>query len=296
MNEQPVWRTHGTKPFQIVLEGGAMRNVFTSGVLDFLLDQGVLAESVIGVSSGAICGFCYACSAPGRMAYCDIAYAPDWRFMSLRSKLATGNFIGVEFLLETIPNELERFDLTPFLDSPVEFVTVASDIERGEADYHIASNDGDIARTMKYIEAGASMPLANCPTRIDGKKLLDGGVCDCVPVAEGKRRYGGKQLVVLTQPRGFRQTSQPQMHALAACYLRYPEFARKVASKSDRYNATYEAIERAHDCGELYAIWPKEPLDLGMAESDTERLLGAYEKGLERTMELWPEIREYFEL
>ncbi len=295
--DYPAWCDFPTTPIQLVLEGGAMRNLFTCGVLDFLLDQGIIAESVVGVSAGALCGYNYASGASGRMAFLDIAYRKNWRMMSLRSKIATGSYVGRKFLFDYLPNTAERFDYRWFSESPVDLVSVASDLLTGKPDYHHFEKTLDVRRSMKYLAGSSALPLANVPVYVDGKLLVDGGVCDCVPFAWGHEKYQGRQLVVLTRPRGFRQHSENRMALLAYTrYAAFPRFVPEMAAKTRRYNRQYAHIEQLHDSGELFAIWPREPLDVRMAESDEEKLLGAYETGLRRMAELWPDIQRYFKL
>lgn len=297
--DYPAWRDHGSAPFQLVLEGGAMRNLFTCGVTDFLLDQGILAESVIGASAGSLCGYNYASGAAGRMAYIDIAYRKDWRTMSMRSKLATGNYIGNKFLFFYVPAVAEHFDFSWYADSPVDLISTSSNMFTGLPDYHHfvkSTEEGALYHSMLYLMAGSSLPLANLPVYVDHKLLMDGGVCDCIPYDYGRPRYRGRQLVVLTRPRGFRQHSEYRMKLMSLRYAATPEFAGAVQTKTWRYNRQYSRIEQLHDAGELYAIWPKEPLDVKMAESDPAKLLAAYEAGLERMAELWPDIKRYLGL
>lgn len=290
----PVWLGHSTQPFQLVLEGGAMRNVFTSGVVDFFLDQGLLAESVIGTSAGAVCGYNYASGAVGRTMYCDLKYCSDWRFMSLRSKLVTGDYVGTRFIYDVIPNDIEHYDVGWFLHSPVQLISVACDLETGRADYHRFGKTGDVEKGAKYLQASTAVPFVNRAVHVDGKRLLDGGVCDSVPFRLGRRRYAGRQVIVLTRHRGFMQREQPYHAKLARVrYAAYPRFVAKLASWPERYNMQMQEIERMHDDGEAFAIWPDHDMGVRMVERDRNKMLAIYEMGLACAARQWPALRHY---
>lgn len=291
--DRPVWADHGTMPFQLVLEGGAMRSLFTCGAVDFLLDRGVVAESVIGTSAGAICGYNYVAGATGRMAYFSMEYRGDWRFMSMRSKLLTGNYVGSEYIFDTLPNKVEPLDQSWFTKSPAKLVSVATDMERGCADYHDYDDEHDLQRGMRYMVGGASVPFANRAVDVDGKRLLDGGVADVVPFRRDHREYAGRQVVILTRPRGFRQKTTSEWVIDRARYARYPRFAELLGTRFERNNAARRAVERLHDDGGVFAIWPKEEIVAGTAERDTDKLFAAYIDGVRTMAEQWPALREY---
>ncbi len=292
--DHPVWQDVPTRPFQLVLEGGAMRGLFTAGVLDFFLDHGLLAESVVGTSMGAICGYNYACGATGRMAYINMKYRNDWRFISLKSKVKTGDLVGSEFIYETIPHDLEGIDSGWFTDSPVELVSVATNIETGGADYHTFGKCGDVDRGTRYLMATTAMPFANKPVEVDGKRLIDGGAADSIPVEYGRPRYHGRQVLVLTRPRGFVQDEADwTIPAAHVRYARYPRLVSALEARPRTYNEQNRAIERMHDAGEVFAIWPGPELDIGMDEKSEDRLMEAYECGLSTAAREWPKLLSF---
>ena len=161
--DHPAWQDFPIRPFQIVLEGGAMRGLFSAGVLDFFLDHGLLAESVIGTSMGAVCGYNYASGATGRMAYINMKYRRNWRFMSLRSRLLTGDLVGSEFIFETIP-KLEGIGSDWFTNSPIMLTSVSTNIKTGGADYHTFGKTGDVARGARYLMNNANWAHLTSPS------------------------------------------------------------------------------------------------------------------------------------
>ncbi len=152
---EPAWRGHGTAPVNLVLEGGAMRGQFTAGVLDFFMDQKLFCERVIGVSAGALCGYNYVAGEDGRTCYLNTKYCDDWRYLSMKSFVRTGNACGREFAFDEIPNRLEPFNYAAFDESPMELIAVSSDLVTGEADYHPSST--------RWPTCPTSSPRRRCP-------------------------------------------------------------------------------------------------------------------------------------
>ncbi len=188
----------------LVLEGGAMRGMFTAGVLDVFLDRGLLCDSVIGVSAGALMGYNYVAGQAGRGAYVNLKYCTDWRYLSLKSFVRTGNAFGREMSFDLIPNVYDPFPFDAFDESPMKLTTVASDLELGEADYHTFT---DARADLPYLIASSSMPMVSEIVEVDGKKLLDGGTCDSVPITYSKLTGSDKHIVVCTQDATYRKSA-----------------------------------------------------------------------------------------
>ncbi len=290
----PAWRHWRTTRFQLVLEGGAMRGMFICGVVDFLLDHGLLAESVVGVSIGASCGFSYASGIAGQTARMIMAYRGDWRFMSVRSKLRCSDYVGSEFIFDTIPYQLEHIPTWLYSQSPVQLVSVATNVETGQPDYHVLAKDKGHEAEARYLMASAALPCANRPVHVNGKLLLDGGIARSVPFAYGRKRYRGRQVVVLTRPRGYRpDQDDPAVPLVRIRYPAYPALARAMAGRPLEYASELDQLERLHDAGELLCIWPEEPIAARMAERDPERLLAAYKQGLQAAADVWPRLTAF---
>ena len=290
--DHPVWQDHPVLPFALVLEGGAMRCQFTAGVLDCMLDRGLLAESVIGVSAGAAIGFSYASGATGRSCYMNMKYARDWRFFSLRSRLETGSAYGGRFIFDVIPNELEHIDYSWFGESPIRFTSVASCLEDGEAVYHAFSKGMDVELGSKYLIASTSMPLVSAPVEIDGKHYLDGGVCDSVPFAHAR---ASKLVIVVSKPRGHRLQSDVLVPLERLRYRAYPRFVEACERRAAMHNAQYDELERMHDAGEAFVVWPDRPIDIALMEKDPDRLLAAWAQGYERAALQWNALEAYLQ-
>ena len=304
--DHPVWQDHDPTPFCLALEGGAMRCQFTAGVLDCMLDRGLLAQLVVGVSAGAAVGFSYASGATGRSCYMNMKYAGDWRFFSLRSRLLTGSTYGGPFIFDTIPNKLEHIDYSWFGESPIRFVSVASCLEDGQAAYHEFDDSMDVKRGSDCLVASTSMPLVSAPVLIDGKHYLDGGICDSIPFGYARREYARmlevqedsadkvpKQVIVLSRPREHRLRIDRIIELERRRYRKWPRFIEACERRLAMHNAQYDEIERMHDAGEAYAIWPEQPIEVGMMEKNPDKLLAAWMQGYEQLSRQWAGLEHY---
>ena len=292
--EPPAWQGRAASPVNLVLEGGAMRGQFTAGVLDFLMDQGLLCENIIGTSAGALTGYYYVAGARGRTCLQNVVFCDDWRYMSLKSYVRTGNAFAREFAFYDIPDRLLPFDYDSFNCSPMNLVAVSANLETGEADYHLI---GDAKKDMPYLIASSSMPLISQIVEVDGKLLLDGGACDSVPIVHSwiMNGTGRKNIVVLTQDATYVKPANKLLPLISSRYRDYPYYVERLANRHIDYNRTYRAIDRWHDEGHLFRIRPPKPVQVGSMEKDPEKLLALYEEGYQTAASNWPALLQYLE-
>ena len=185
----------------LVLEGGAMRGMFTAGVLDVMMENEIKLDGAMGVSAGAVFGCNYKSGQIGRSLRYNMRFCDDPRYCSVESLIRTGDLYGVQFCYDEIPNKLDPFDVKAFKENPMPFYAVCTNVETGKA-IHKRLDNGD-EKDMEYFRASASMPLVSRIVEVDGYKLLDGGITDSIPLAAMERRGYERNVVVLTQPLGF---------------------------------------------------------------------------------------------
>lgn len=291
-NRTPAWTGHDILDVNLVLEGGAMRAQFTAGVLDFLMDHGVWCRNVLGTSAGALCGYNYVAGEIGRTCFLNTKYCADPRYFSMRNFALTGNAIGVELMFDKIPNEIDPFDYDGFDRSPMRLTAVSSDLELGEADYHVLENGHD----TQYLLASSSLPLVSKIVEADGKKLLDGGPCDSVPLLHSMLMgTARKHIVVLTQDATYRKKPNKTMPLIRRVYADYPLFVDRMEHRHFEYNRCYRWIERLHDSGDVFMIRPPEPVTVGSMERDPEKLFALYEQGYAQAAAQWGDLQRYLE-
>ena len=259
----------------LVLEGGAMRGIYTAGVLDVLMEHDIRLSGVIGVSAGAIHGCNYVSGQRGRSIRYYRRYAQDPRFLSLRSWLKTGNMVDTDFCYRRIPRELDPFDNDAFRRSPAAFYVVCTDLDTGRAEYVLCD---DLWEKIDYLRASASMPLASRTVRIGRRRFLDGGVADSVPLRAFEEMGYRRSVVVLTRPAGYMKGPEDSA-VMRLRYARYPAFCQALARRHMVYNETLGYVDRRSREGAAFVIRPRAALPIGRTETDPQRLTLVYRIG-----------------
>ena len=215
----------------LVLEGGAMRGIYTAGVLDIFNENKIKVDGVIGVSAGCVHGVNYISEQNGRSIRYTLKYRNDKRYMSVKSLLKTGNMVETDFCYHEIPEKLDPFDNDTYMKSGIDFYTVSSNVETGRAEYLKCK---DVFKQIDLIRASASMPFVSQIVETEGFKLLDGGICDSVPVKKFMEMGYDRIVVILTKPIGY--IPKPNNAFLSKkMYGKYPEFVDALITRHLRY-------------------------------------------------------------
>lgn len=260
----------------LILEGGAMRGLFTAGVMDVLMENGITFDGVAGVSAGAAFGCNYKSGQIGRVLRYNTDYCRDPRYCSFRSLIKTGNLYGADFCYRELPDELDLFDYDTYKSSPMEFHVVCTDVETGQAVYQ---NCMDEENLLQWIRASASMPLASRIVEIDGRKLLDGGIADSIPLRYFESIGYDRNVVVLTQPEGYEKGRNKILPLMKLALGKYPELIKTLASRHEVYNETTKYVKEKEEKGEVFVIRPESALEIGKIEHDPAKIKKAYEDG-----------------
>ena len=261
----------------LIMEGGAMRGMFTAGVLDVLMENGLVTDGAIGVSAGAVFGCNYKSHQIGRVIRYNTEYCNDKRYASFKNLVKTGNLYSEQFCYHEVPEKLDPFNEAAFAASPMDFFVVCTDVKTGEPIYH-KCRKGD-AEDVRWMEASASMPLAAKIVKIGHYGLLDGGVADSIPVRFFESIGYKRNLIILTQPKGYTKKKNKLLPAIRARYFRHPAFVEAVADRHERYNETLSYISMLEQAGKDYVIRPPIPLEIGAMERDPAQLRRVYETG-----------------
>ena len=277
----------------LVLEGGAVRGIYTAGVLDVLMENGLKADMVIGTSAGCIHGCNYVSGQAGRSIRYYRKYRNDRHFMGFYSLLTTGEVVGRKFCYEDIPSWLDPFDEEAFEASPVDFCTTVTNLNTGQAE-HIPCDNLRLDDKMNLLRGGASMPLCSRPVAYHGQLYLDGGVADSIPYRAAGELGCKRRLVVLTQPAGY--LKQPaNMLPFQVMYRRYPRFVQAMADRARVYNAQVCEVEQAAGTGEAFLIRPSKALKVGRMERDMDRINAQYELGRTDALAALPALHKWLE-
>lgn len=268
-----------------------MRGMFTAGVIDVLMENGIEFDGAVGVSAGAAFGVNYKSKQIGRVIRYNTRFVRDKRYCGLRVLLKTGNIYSTEFCYNEVPLKYDVFDFETYEQSPMEFHIVCTDVETGAAVYH--KYEGRSDHSFDWIRASASMPLVSQIVEIDGQKLLDGGIADSIPVKYFERIGYNRNIVVLTQPQGYRKKKNGAMSLIRLKYKKYPKLIEAMANRHKVYNETIAYIEAKEKTGELFVIRPESELPVSRVEKDPEKLKAAYEIGRSTASRQLVEIVRY---
>ena len=273
----------------LVLEGGAMRAIYTAGVLDVFMEQNIWPDGLIGVSAGAIHGSVYLGNQPGRTIRYYKKYCRHKNFMSFYSLLTTGDLVGEQFCYHDLPDFLDPFDYDTFAQSKTAYYVTCTDLDSGKAVYRRCT---DLHQEMEYMRASASMPYVSKIVEIEGQKLLDGGVADSIPLKAFQQMGYDKNIVVLTQCEGYRK--KPQKPWLAKLFYRkYPRFIDTLLHRHTAYNQSVRDVEDAAAKGDVFLIRPSQDLKIDRMERDPARLEAQYNLGRADALAALPALKEW---
>ena len=270
-----------------------MRGMFTAGVMDVMMENGITFDGVIGVSAGAAFGCNYKSGQIGRVIRYNSKFCTDKRYGGIGVFLKEGNIFSTAFCYEEVPLKHDVFDFDTYDRSPMEFYVVCTDVESGKAVYH--RYEGLRDHRFDWIRASASMPLVSQIVEIDGMKLLDGGVADSVPVRYFESIGYDRNVVILTQPDGYVKTKNPMIPLIKLKYKRYPKFVEAMANRHDMYNRQLEYVRSREEAGALLVIRPEAPLEIKKVEKDPEELQRVYKLGRDAGQNHLEKIRTFLD-
>lgn len=274
------------------MEGGAMRGLFTAGIIDVLMEQEIEADGVIGISAGATFGCNYLTKQIGRpLRYC-VRFAKDPRFCSVSSLLSTGDMFGAKFCYETIPLELDIIDNETFVRQNVPFYVAATDVHTGRAVYH-QCKDVISPVELDWIRASASMPLASQIVHAGDYELLDGGIADSIPLKYMEYKGYARNIVILTQPLGYLKQPNSTMPLVRTVYRDYPALIRAMERRHIVYNRQLEYIAAAEAEGRAFVIRPPRRLPVSHITHSAERMREVYAIGRQTALTVLPALRTF---
>lgn len=261
----------------LVMEGGAMRGMFTAGVIDVMMEKDIEFEGAIGVSAGAVFGCNYKSKQIGRVIRYNKRFCGDKRYCSISSLVKTGDLYNADFDYRVVPRELDIFDEAAFRENPMEFYAVVTDAQTGEAVYRRLENGDD--DDILWMRASASMPALSQMVDIDNRKYSDGGTADAIPIRYFESIGYGKNVVILTQPQNYRKQKNKYLPLLKIILRKYPKLVEALANRHELYNETLSYIEQAEKEGRVFVIRPPEALNISAGEKKPDELERVYQIG-----------------
>lgn len=261
----------------LVLEGGAMRGMYTAGMLDVMMENHIDVDGIVGVSAGAVFGCNYKSKQIGRVIRYNTAYCRNPRYISLRSLIKTGDLYGEQFCYHELPDVLDPFDRKTFEANPVDFYVACTDVHTGKPVYHLCSK-GD-AEDIQWMRASASMPLASRVVSVAGYDLLDGGISDSIPISWFRSIGYEKNIVILTRPEDYRKKKSSVAPLLRLALKEYPAIANAMIKRHAVYNAVLDELQNLKEAGNTLVLQPSKKIKIKRTERDPKKLRVLYQLG-----------------
>lgn len=278
----------------LVLEGGAMRGMFTCGVLDVFMENDIEFDGAAGVSAGAVFGCNYKSHQIGRGLRYNKKYCSDKRYGSFESLIKTGNLYDEEFCYNELPRKLDIFDADAFAQNPMEFYVVCTDVETGKAVYHKCTDGGD--EDILWMRASASIPIVSRVVKVGDRKLLDGGVGDSIPLRFLEHKGYDRNVVILTQPADYIKEPNRLMPAADLLLKDYPRMLRAMANRHIRYNETVEYVREQEKSRKIFVIRPPKALEIGSMTKNPDELERVYQIGRVEALKKLQDVKKFLGL
>jgi len=269
-----------------------MRGLFTAGIIDLMMEEGIEPDGLIGVSAGAAFGCNYKSRQPGRAVRYNKRFARDKRYCSWQSWLKTGDLYNAQFAYHVVPSEYDVFDDKAFDENPMEFYVVCTDVETGQAVYKRLTESTPLA--YDWIRASASMPLASKVVELEGMKVLDGGVADSIPLAYFESIGYERNVVILTQPEGYIKEHNRLMPLMRIALRHYPKMIEAMATRHVMYNQQLDFVRQAEREGRCLVIRPEKSLDIGHISHDPEEMQRVYDIGRSTGLRYLEAIKTFY--
>ena len=260
----------------LVLEGGGMRGVFTSGVLDAFMKHNLTFPYVVAVSAGACNGMSYVSHQPRRARISNIDYLERYKYIGIRHLVTQGCIFDRDLLYDKFPNQYLPFDFDTFFNSEMEFEMVTTNCRTGLPMY--LSERHDRQRALDIVRASSSLPYVSKIVEVDGEPMLDGGIVDSIPVERAIAKGFPRNVLVLTRNKGYRSTGRDHKTPRFV-YRNYPRLRVALSHRIEAYNAQLDMIDRMEAEGRVLCIRPERPMEVGRIEKDTAKLERLYEEG-----------------
>lgn len=260
----------------LILEGGGMRGVFTSGVLDSFMDRNIRFPYTIGVSAGACNGLSYLSKQRGRAKYSNIDMLEKYHYIGMKHLIKGGNIMDFDLMFHEFPEKIIPYDYEALAKSQERFEMVTTNCITGKACYFEEKNDP--SRIIDIVKASCSLPFV-CPiAEVDGQPMLDGGIADSIPVERAIQMGYDNNVVILTRNKGYRKT-ESDIKAVKLFYRKYPAVQEAIINRSKIYNEQISLVEKMEEEGKIIVIRPEKAVEVDRMERDTKKLLALYEEG-----------------
>lgn len=278
----------------MVLEGGSMRGIYTTGVLDVLMENNIEVDGIVSVSAGALFGVNYFSKQIGRGIRYNKKYCGDKRFISIYSLIKTKNVVNKEFTFYKVTKELDPFDNDTFKKEDKEFYVTATNVETGKPEYFKID---DVLEQLEEFRATSAVPFASEIIEINGNKYLDGGISDSIPINKCLELGYEKVIVILTQPLGFRKKpfSKKREQLFKMALKKYPKLVDALLNRYIMYNEELDKVNELEEKGEIFVIRPSRKINMSMIEKNPDKIQEYYDMGVQVGKSVIKDLRDFLD-
>lgn len=276
----------------LVLEGGAMRGLFTAGALDVLMENKITFTGAVGVSAGTAFGVNFKSKQIGRVLRYNLRFAGKPYYASWRSWRRSGNLYARNFCYHILPDKLDPFDKKTFAENPMEFWSVSTNADTGEPEY-TSLRSGDYT-DLEWVRASSSIPFFAHPVALHGNFYFDGGVSDSIPIKFAQKHYD-QNVIILTQPRDYRKDRDKLWPLKKILLHQYPAVLKKIKTRAKDYNSCLDYIQKEERAGHVFVIRPPFSLNIGTIEDNHEKIKQVYEVGRQEMEKQLPRLKEFLD-
>lgn len=273
----------------LILEGGAMRGMYTAGVMDVMMDHDICFDGIIGVSAGALFGVNYLSRQKGRVIRYNKKYNGHKEYMGLIPLLKEGNIVSTRYAYERVPRLYDVFDNETFKASETKFYAVVTNLQTGQPEYMPVE---DVYEQMDILRASGSMPFVSKPVQIGDQLYLDGGVSDSIPFAFFQKQGYDRLVVILTRDLDYRKKAMSPL-MIDAGYHKYPEFCRQLKKRHQVYNKSVRMLKNQEEKGKIFVIRPSVPIGIKRIETDPDKLQMVYDEGVKDATDCMERLLAY---
>jgi predicted patatin/cPLA2 family phospholipase len=274
----------------LILEGGAMRGLYSAGAIDVFMQNNIKVDVIYGVSAGALFGLNYKSRQIGRALRYNLKYAHEKNYMGLYSLITTGDIMNKDFCFNKLVYELDKLDFETYKNTPVDFYAVVTNLQTGKSEY---IKIDDAQKDMEYFRASGSMPFVSKPVEINGNYYLDGAMSDAVPLKKVLETTSEKIIVILTRPSGYRKKNSHLPYNLF--YGKFPNFVETANNSYKKYNETMDLIEKYESENKIIVLRPSELVRMQRVEKNKKKLQKIYDLGVSDCIKKLDIIKEYIE-
>ena len=272
----------------LILEGGAMRGLYSAGVLDVFMQNNITVDVAYGVSAGALFGLNYKSRQIGRAIRYNLKYAHEKNYMGLYSLITTGDVMNKDFCFNKLVYELDKLDFETYKNNPMDFFAVVTNLKTGKAEY---IKIDDAKEGIEYFRASGSMPFVSKPVEIDGNLYLDGAIADAIPFKKALEDNFEKIIVVLTRPQGYTKKNSHLPYNLI--YRKFPNFVVAAKNSCKKYSETLDLIKKYESENKIIVLRPSKNVKVKRVEKNRKKLQAIYDLGVSDCIEKLDKIKEY---